>query len=263
MSDNHPHNLPEDENSYEHSRSEGFGLPDDYFSSFHSRLMGKIKGEDELADFPLLQQAGKKLPFLVPERYFEHQEQKAELIPYHHLYTQEKSLPWHLPSDYFNQSLAQIELKIERCQYPSLNEISKETGFTLPEHYWTNRDFSQAATLSVHRQSATRIIPLWKKNPLSFAAAASILCLFIFGVIYLTQSKKDTNTCQQMACLEKGDILNHSGFHQQLEMEDLLPLIDTEKLEKDLQEKMVNPTDSAMQQVLDQLDVSTIEDEIN
>src|ERR1700757_4843510 len=99
----------EDGFSGDEKGKDAFGVPENYFDSFSSRLFKKIETEDELKDYPLLSSIGKVNPFVVPQDYFELRE---ELLQYPSL-RDLKGVRFVTPAGYFDEVSANVLNKIE------------------------------------------------------------------------------------------------------------------------------------------------------
>jgi hypothetical protein len=87
----------------------GFGVPGDYFNNSAGAIVNRIECLEELRLYPLLASAKGKLPFVVPEAYFEGNEAVLEMLFFPVIRTLPKQNPFAVPEAYFNDTLERLK----------------------------------------------------------------------------------------------------------------------------------------------------------
>lgn len=134
--------------------------------------------------FPLLEAAGKKNPFNVPEGYFDDmQQQITSRIAIESASSSDSNGYLAVPEDYFDTLEDQImsAIKVEK-----LKGLTEDTGFTVPEGYFNSLHDSikqKAGIMEKPKEAKVRtLVPTWLK----YAAAACIMISASTG-LYLFQ----------------------------------------------------------------------------
>ena len=197
----------EDGFSGDEKGKDAFGVPENYFDSFSSRLFKKIEAEDELKDYPLLASVGRVNPFVVPQDYFELRE---ELLQYPSL-RDLKSVRFVTPGDYFDEVTANVLNKIEVAEetkiYKALSSIEKQNVFAVPEKY-----FEEFAARIENETKGAKVISIFARVRTTYkvAMAAAVALIVTLSILYNNQTTQvqNDNECHTLACISKKEILN-------------------------------------------------------
>jgi hypothetical protein len=239
---------------------DAFGMPENYFESFSSRLFKKIEADDELKDYPLLSSIGKVNPFAVPQDYFEVRE---ELLQYPSL-RDVKAVKFSVPANYFEELTARVLNKVELTEeiemYKTLSSIEKQNAFVTPEKY-----FVQFSVRTEEREAKVISIFASVKTSYKIAMAAAVALIVSLGILFYNQdvpSVQNDTDCHTLACLSKKEILN-SNYIQNLSEENIIEMIDIKALSDSLSLKKngkIQKIDA--DEVSEEVDVNTITDEL-
>jgi cell division protein FtsL len=249
-----------DEFSGDEKGKDAFGVPENYFGSFGSRLFKKIEAEDELKDCPLLASIGKANPFAVPKDYFELRE---EVLQYPFL-RDLKAVRFETPVGYFDEVTASVLNKIEVSEetkiYTALASIEKQNVFAVPVNY-----FEEFAARIENKTKEARVISIFArvKTTYKVAMAAAVALIVTLSILYnqTTQIQND-NECHTLACISKKEILN-SNYIQSVSEENIIEMIDIKTLSDSLSLKKNGKTQKIdADEVSEEVDVNTITDEL-
>lgn len=121
-----------------------------------------------------------------------------------------------VPEDYFsgfeNKILKKIELESELEEFKVLSSIQKTNSFDVPAGYF---DASLEClnnlriSLASKKTFFTRLQEILFKPRFSF----SYILIFLVGLsfyYYFSENKKEQNTCETLACIDKDEILNYA-----------------------------------------------------
>lgn len=238
---------PENLNNPYNSESNQFGLPNGYFQKSAGNILNKIDWEEEHKTFPRLLSLKKHHGFSVPENYFRINEGKLELSPFATLKTITKSNQFSVPEHYFDEcelnELAKI-ITIEQEEIPpfsNLNAIKKQNNFKVDASYFANTEKKIQKQLSAGKVSG-KIINLFSLK-IFYAIAALLvvaLGLWTYNSFYKIADVKD---CGTLACVDKSEILKEKNF-ESIEDEDLYDVVDSKKLEQNLEQNNSKSTES-------------------
>lgn len=135
---------------------------------------------------PLLNAAGKRNPFNVPDGYFdEMQQQITSRIAIESVVSSDLNQNLSVPEGYFDTLEDQImsSIKVEK-----LRSLTDDDGFTVPEGYFNSLEESikQKAGIQEKREEAKvrSLMPSWLK----YAAAACIMIASVTGVYFYQKS---------------------------------------------------------------------------
>ncbi len=247
----------------EFSNNEKFKVPENYFESFMDRLNKKIE-QEELSEFKILSGIEKKNVFEAPQNYFENlnivYDETKELENFKTL-AQLNKISFVEPSEtYFNEFEERLELKIELAQYQNLSVIEKQNCFAVEDEYFNS--FYERLSAKV---SDTKVVSLFGRiKSLSFtqqlAYAASIALVLGLGIYFSSQKTVTDTNCNQIACLDKKDIINSNEF-KQLDEDALFELVDVKALSDSLQLNNKVSNDKA-EELLDEINEENIVDEL-
>lgn len=257
--------LNKDEQGFsgDEKKNNSFGLPENYFDSFSSRLFKKIEVEDELKDYPLLSSVGKVNPFEVPADYFELREELMEYPSLRNL----KAASFTVPANYFETLPATILNKIEVAEeimgYTILASFDKQNAFVVPEEYFA--EFSPR----VENESEAKVISIFTriKTTYKVAMAAAVALFVTLSVLYYNNNTATAlpvdSDCHTLACVSKKEILN-SNYLQTVSEENIIEMIDVKALSDSLslKEKSGKVEKIDADELSDEVDVNTLTEEM-
>ncbi|MGZ3865138.1 MAG: hypothetical protein ACXVC6_15500 [Bacteroidia bacterium] len=247
--------------SGDEKKNNSFGLPENYFDSFSSRLFSKIEAEDELKDYPLLSSVGKVNPFAIPADYFELRDELSEYPSLRNL----KAVNYTVPANYFEtlttSILNRIEVAEEVKAYTTLAALDKQNPFIVPEKYFEE--------FSPNIKGETKVISIFTrvKTTYKIAMAAAVALFVTLSVLYYNNTTAtalpvDTD-CHTLACISKKEILN-STYLQTVSEENIIELIDVKALNDSLSLKEKNGKVEKVDvgEVSEEVDVNTLTEEL-
>jgi hypothetical protein len=233
-------NLPLDDND-----KNVFGLPSDYFASFEDKLRKKLESQEELNEFPILSSILKNNLFTTPVDYFATAENKleakTELSAYAQLQSIKPFVPVELDSEYTTHLQSAINYKVELAEelkeYKTLYALDKVNPFIASDAYFEsiaervkNKIYSVKETKATVLNSVLDFI-FGKKMAFAFSI------VFIISLsLYLYQSSEkplEMGDCKTLACLERQEILNNNKVISNFDEEQLMDLVDVNKLNVD------------------------------
>lgn len=248
--------------SGDENKSNSFGLPENYFDSFSSRLFKKIEADDELKDYPLLSSVGKVNPFTIPADYFELREELMEYTSLRNL----KATNFTIPANYFETLPAIIFNKIEIAQelkeYKAIAFIEKQNAFVVPEKYF--EEFNPR----IEKEEA-KVVSIFMrvKTTYKVAVAAAVALFITLSVLYYNNNTGtglpvDTD-CHTLACISKKEILN-SNYLQTVSEENIIEMIDVKALSDSLSLKEKNGKVEKVdaKDVSEEVDMNTLTEEL-
>jgi hypothetical protein len=237
-------NLPLDDND-----KNVFGLPSDYFASFEDKLRKKLESQEELNEFPILSSILKNNLFTTPVDYFATAENKleakTELSAYAQLQSIKPFVPVELDSEYTTHLQSAINYKVELAEelkeYKTLYALDKVNPFIASDAYFEsiaervkNKIYSVKETKATVLNSVLDFI-FGKKMAFAFSI------VFIISLsLYLYQSSEkplEMGDCKTLACLERQEILNNNKVISNFDEEQLMDLVDVNKLNQQLNSK--------------------------
>jgi len=134
---------------------------------------------------------------------------------------------FHLPNDYFDlfnkQLLEQIQLQEELKECPTLASISKENPFYVSENYFDDLHLMLTDKIHAKKEAGNWIqkLGVYLFRP-AFALSYSIIALLIVVLVYVYKHQNNTiQTCNDLACLSKEELLNSKEFNN-LTTDDLM-----------------------------------------
>jgi hypothetical protein len=189
-----------------------------------------------LNEFPALKMQSRKNPFLVPDNYFEEQQEHIRTAIFaEELKLKTPSADFTVPDGYFETMQEQIlsAIKLEELRPASesftepdtffeeqqsviaarikINEFAeKGSGFSVPEHYFEEltAQINKKTGLKEVQQPA-KVRSLFAKAAWKYATAACIAVAVAVG-IFVKQNNHPTNTIQaQLSTLSDADIENY------------------------------------------------------
>lgn len=184
----------------EWGKGPAFSVPTGYFEGFASSMMDRIKAEakeplrdarEELAGLsPLLSRIDKKMPFQVPQGYFE----ELEATP------QEETLS------------------------PMMTGLKGQASYQVPEGYFENFPGIMSARIGLAKPAPARVITMGRRKKVWWQySAAAVVAGFIFTIGWLRlhtpavpQGLNNTNVSQGLARISDQDIesyLDNQDIH--------------------------------------------------
>ena len=254
---NNDYNLNEDQNlPLDNIDKNSFGLPLDYFSSFEYRLKQKLELQDELEQYSVLSSIQKNNAFGVPINYFKENEHTLEVSSELGLYTKLQSYKTFeypkLSNDYINHLNSSVNYKIdlneELKEYKILYSIDKVNSFIVSDTYFET--LAERVKEKTHVFKETKISVL--DSILNYIFGKKMA--FAFGLVtvislsvYFYESPKntfETQDCKTLACLERQEILNNTKVISNFDDEQLIDLVDVNKLHQQLksEKKKITPS---------------------
>jgi hypothetical protein len=231
-------------NGPENNKSNPFGMPDNYFDSFKSRMLLKIELADELKEFNILSGIDKKLPFVTPENYFANSlESKVELAPYQKLAALNKENGFATPELYFETAsvvtLNKIEAVDELKEFAMLGSLEKQNGFAVPNAYFENLSHELREKIVAEKNKAgvldNVLHIVFSKKTVYALAATLVLSLGLY--FYNSTEKVVATDCGTLACLDRKDILKDNQLLP-LDEESLMEVVNVESLSKNLDKRL-------------------------
>ncbi len=125
-----------------------------------------------------------------------------------------------IPKGYFEslpgKLLSKIELIEELKEFPLLSAIEKKNAFIVPENYFENRNFVEAAIKEEYKKEAVIIKLSTFVKRYKLAIAAVFVMTIGSAVFYKMYNKGQLEKvdCGEIACLSKEDIANSKYFDQ-------------------------------------------------
>lgn len=262
-------NLPLDNND-KHS----FGLPSDYFASFEDKLRKKLESQEELNEFPLLSSIPKNNLFTTPTDYFATAENsleiKAELAAYTKLQSIKPFVPAELDAEYTTHLQSAVNYKVELTEelkaYEKLYAIDKVNPFITSEAYFES--IAERVKDKIYAAKVTKASVLDSVLDLIFgkkmAFAFGIVFIISLSVYFYQSSEKplEMGDCKTLACLERQEILNNNKVISNFDEDQLMDMVDVNKLNEQLNSKKEKTTISPNQLNLDSISEDDLVDEL-
>lgn len=227
------------ENNTNNNENLKFGLPKGYFQKSTSSILNKIEWIDEHKEFPNLIKVKNKTGFIVPENYFSKADLKLELIEFEKLNSIKKNKPFTVPENYFEEDILKLiivsEEVSEQNNYPILTSHKNQTNFIVPEKYFINNEQKLIGLQTKLPNNKAKVINLFSQK-MWYSVAALLLvavCLWMYNSYYKTTEEKD---CGTLACVDKADLVKAKHL-ESIETEELYKLVNTKKLEDNLEKK--------------------------
>jgi hypothetical protein len=226
-----------------------FGLPAHYFESFEDKLRKKLESQEELNEFALLSSIPKNNLFATPTDYFATTENTLEMIVELGTYTQLQSVKplvgVELDEEYINRLQSAIKYKVELAEelkvYEKLYAIDKVNPFIASEAYFEG--ISERVKDRIYNLKDTKVSVLDRvldfifRKKMAFAFGLVII-ISLSGYFYNSLEKSlETGDCKTLACLERQDILNDNNVISNFDEEQLMDLVDVNKLHQQLNYK--------------------------
>lgn len=268
MSENNNINNDEEENFEEFKKPEGFDVPEDYFSSFSSRLFKKLDSENELSEFKILASIPKQQPFSVPENYFSSLERKTELSAYPGLAAVKAVYPFEVGEAYFENLPLLLKNKIaiaeEIKEYTLLSSIQKTNPFELEESYFdslTSKIQDKIFAPTAHGPSIVdRLFELFFARKTAYAFSAVLVVGLLIAYFNRTEVV-NTAPCNTMACLEKHEIMNSNEI-KSMDEETIIDMINIEALSDSLHKHQTKGLkNQKVDYIIDNVDTDNLMDE--
>lgn len=237
-------NLPLDDNG-----KNSFGLPSDYFASFEDKLRKKLESQEELNEFLILSSIKKNNVFEVPVNYFKEREVsleiKSELEAYPQLQSIKTFVNTELEASYINYLKSSVNYKIELAEeikeYKTLYSLDKKNPFIVSDTYFES--IAECVKDKIYAVKETKASVLEKVVDFVFGkkmAFAFGITLIVSLSIYFYKSPEkplEMGDCKTLACLERQEILNNAKVISNFDDEQLMDLVDVNKLNEQLNSK--------------------------
>jgi hypothetical protein len=230
--ENNYHNNPENENFlFGKDKKLPFIVPDGYFDSFALLLIRKIEVMEEIREFSALSDIPKLQSYIVPENYFSASANKLELT----CELSDFSLLSSIPKRTLKPVAEEVSDVTEELEgFAMLSALKKENRFAVSPDYFENSADQIKAVVQESVKKEAKVIPLFLRPKMLMAYAAVIL-IAVCAVFYVNSQKQQmiTGDCHTLACLEKNEILNErtiSDFNE----EDLYEMVDADQLDVQL-----------------------------
>lgn len=248
--ENNDYNLNDEPNlPLDHNDKHSFGLPSDYFASFEDKLRKKLESQEELNEFPTQSSIPKNNLFTTPADYFAVTENKLEIKAELEVYTQLKSIkpfvPAELDAEYTTHLQSAINYKVELTEelqaYEILYAIDKVNPFTASEAYFES--IAERVKGKIYAVKETKISVLDSVIDFIFgkkmAFAFGVVFIFSLSVYFYKSQEKplEMGDCKTLACLERQEILNNNKVISNFDEEQLMDLVDVNKLNQQLNSK--------------------------
>jgi hypothetical protein len=232
-----------------------FGLPEGYFQRSAGSVFNRIEWLEEHKDLPALSAASNTGVFTVPLGYFAAAEEKLELLDCPVLLASDKQNGFAVPADYFNEAEVTELSKVMGATESPLDFVSRQNNFVVkPGYFEQNEKRLQDMLLKQHKPA--RVLLLFKTKAWMAAAALLVVAIgfWMYAFYFAPAAEKD---CGTMACIDRADLLKSKNL-EALENEDLYELVNTKKLEKELEKKSIptqqdKKSDSLRDEALDEL----------
>jgi hypothetical protein len=227
------------ENNNKNNEQAKFGLPDGYFQKSALSIFNKIEWQEEHKEFTNLLSHKNKTGFIVPENYFSNTESKLELLEFEKLSSFSKTNPFKVPANYFDEDILKLiilnEESSELSKYKTLVLLKKQNSFTVPENYFIKNEQKLKDVASTASATKTKVINLFSPKMWYSVAALLVIAvgLWMYNSYYKTVELKD---CGTLACVDKVDLVKAKHL-ENIETEELYKLVNTKKLEDNLEKK--------------------------
>ena len=273
--ENNDYNLNDEPNlPLDHNDKNLFGLPSNYFASFEDKLRKKLESQEELNKFPLLSSIPKTNLFTTPIDYFataEHSlEIKAELSAYSKLQSIKPFVSAELDAEYISHLQSAVNYKVELTEelnaYEKLYAIDKVNPFIASDAYFE----SIAERVKDKMYAAKEIKASVLDSVLDFifgkkmAFAFGIVFIVSLSVYFYQSSEKplEMGDCKTLACLERQEILNNNKVISNFDEDQLMDMVDVNKLNEQLNSKTKKTTTSPNQLNMDSISEDDLVDEL-
>ncbi|MES2678863.1 MAG: hypothetical protein V4635_03220 [Bacteroidota bacterium] len=232
-----------------------FGLPEGYFQKSAASVVNRIEWLEEHKDFPVLSVARNAAVFTVPEGYFSAAEERLELLDCPVLLASAKQDGFSVPGNYFREAeVAGLSIVIGESE-PSLDFISRQNNFAVKPGYFQHNE-KRLQDLLLNPQQPTRVLSLFGSKTW-MAVAALLIVAFGFWMYDFYFGPAPQKDCGTMACIDRADLLKSKNL-EALDNEELYELVNTKKLEQELEKKSTVPEpgkkrDSLHEEAMDEL----------
>lgn len=273
--ENNDYNLNDEPNlPLNHNDKDSFGLPSDYFASFEDKLRKKMEMQDELEQYPALSSIQKINVFEVPADYFKKSENlleaKSELAAYPRLQSIKTVNTNELSVDYINYLNTSLDYKIELIEelkeYQTLYSIDKVNSFIVSDTYFET--ISQRVKERIHADKEIKISLLHSVFDFVFgkkmAFAFGLVTIISLSVYFYESPEKpmEMGDCKTLACLERQEILNNNKVISNFDEDQLMDLVDVNKLNQQLSSEKKKSTTSTTKLNLDSINEEDLLDEL-
>jgi hypothetical protein len=265
--ENNDYNLNDEPNlPLDHNDKNAFGLPSDYFASFEDKLRKKLESQEELNEYPILSSIPKTNLFTTPADYFaiaeNKLEAKSELAAYAQLQSVKPFVPVELDSEYTTHLQSAINYKVELAEelkeYKTLYALDKVNPFIASEVYFES--IEERVKNKIYAVKETKVSVFNSVLDFIFGKKMAFAFSIVFIIslsLYLYQSSEkplEMGDCKTLACLERQEILNNNKVISNFDEEQLMDLVDVNKLNQQLNSKKETTS-------TDQLNVDSISED--
>lgn len=224
------------ENNQLNNGQDSFGLPGDYFQRSANSIRNKIEWQEEHKLFPNLIQYKTNPGFIVPEQYFNTNEQQLELIDFPTLNALQKINTFKIPEDYFIESQAVLSSEKlilnedELHSFATLNTLTKQNNFKITKPYFSENEASLQAILQTKKAGKVIRLSFAKAWYAAAALLAVALGFWTYGQYFKPVEETD---CGTIACIDKVDLIKTKTLDN-LDNEDLYEIVNSKNLEEHL-----------------------------
>jgi hypothetical protein len=243
----------EEENMQFDKEGSRFGLPEGYFQQSARSVVNKVEWLEEHKAYPLLGSLGRKSLFQVPGGYFMAAGQKLELLNYPALAALKKQRAFTVPKGYFEELEVSLLAKAMNGETPDFIKLPKQESFRVQETYFAENAARLEQQLLKQNKGA-RVISLFGSRTARIAAAILTIALGTWLYRVYTPGPA-TGDCGTIACLDRQELLKSKAL-ESLETDELYDLVNSKKLEKQLENKAAAPQKNKV----DSLDDETMDD---
>jgi hypothetical protein len=230
------------ENNDNNRKNGDFGLPEGYFEKSARSILNRLEWLEEHKIYPRLSELKNSAPgFIVPEEYFDKSEHALELMAYEKLSAKDKETGFITPLNYLEElEIAELSKVMkdeenELLQFVRLNSLKKENAFAVPENY-SESSAEKISSAASEKPAEAKVIRL-TGNRFWYSAAAAIMAAVLGLWIYNQYFKvKTSGDCGTLACVDKADLVK-SKVMENMDEEDIYNMVDTKKLEENLNGK--------------------------
>lgn len=251
-----------------------FGMPSDYFASFEDKLRKKLESQEELNEFPMLSSIPKNNLFTTPADYFATAENalevKAELSAYAKLQSVKPFVPAELDAEYVTHLQSAVNYKVELAEelkaYERLYAIDKVNPFIASDAYFES--IAERVKDRIYAAKETKVSVLDSVLDLIFGKKMA----FAFGIVFIvslslyfyksSDKPLEMGDCKTLACLERQEILNNNKVISNFDEDQLMDLVDLNKLNEQLNSKTEKTNTSTDKLNMDSISDDDIMDEL-
>lgn len=224
----------------------------------------------ELAEIsPFLSGISKSHPWKVPKGYFETLSESTDWIHSSGNQAEIKEIPkdhkeYGLPQNYFDQLAGRVIERIDEQEF-KLEQYGKETGFRVPEGYFTHLQETLFSRINetVPSTGKTGILRRIDFRIAIPAAAAVIAGIVFLGIMFFDQTEPDSFSMDNVSQAELD--LYFASHIEQYDLEDLYPLLDEDSeaiLDNELFNRSGIDVDLLEDYIINEIDIGLLEEDL-